>query len=173
MPTLKIRVYPDPILKKKTSFVAGITDDEKKLFEDMAKTMYVAGGVGLAANQVGVSKQIMVLDVGRGLLKLANPKILKASCKKSGEEGCLSFPEISVKIERPEKVVIEAMNHEGAMVKIKADGLFARALQHEMDHLVGKVFVDYLSVLKRAMVRKKLEKARRARVDAGQREHAL
>jgi len=161
MPTLKIRVYPDPILKKKTSFVAGITDDEKKLFEDMAKTMYVAGGVGLAANQVGVSKQIMVLDVGRGLLKLANPKILKASCKKSGEEGCLSFPEISVKIERPEKVVIEAMNHEGAMVKIKADGLFARALQHEMDHLAGVVIIDKIGIRQKLLIAGKLRKLKK------------
>ncbi|PIV11663.1 MAG: peptide deformylase [Candidatus Omnitrophica bacterium CG_4_9_14_0_2_um_filter_43_12] len=161
MPTLKIRVYPDPILKKKTSFVAGITDDEKKLFEDMAKTMYVAGGVGLAANQVGVSKQIMVLDVGRGLLKLANPKILKASCKKSGEEGCLSFPEISVKIERPEKVVIEAMNHEGAMVKIEADGLFARALQHEMDHLAGVVIIDKIGIRQKFLIAGKLRKLKK------------
>jgi len=161
MPTLKIRVYPDPILKKKTSFVAGITDDEKKLFEDMAKTMYVAGGVGLAANQVGVSKQIMVLDVGRGLLKLANPKILKASCKKSGEEGCLSFPEISVKIERPEKVVIEAMNHEGAMVKIEADGLFARALQHEMDHLAGVVIIDKIGIRQKLLIAGKLRKLKK------------
>jgi len=161
MPTLKIRVYPDPILKKKTSFVAGITDDEKKLFEDMAKTMYVAGGVGLAANQVGVSKQIMVLDVGRGLLKLANPKILKASCKKSGEEGCLSFPEISVKIERPEKVVIEAMNHEGAKVKIEADGLFARALQHEMDHLAGVVIIDKIGIRQKFLIAGKLRKLKK------------
>lgn len=161
MPTLKIRVYPDPILKKKTSFVAGITDDEKKLFEDMAKTMYVAGGVGLAANQVGVAKQIMVLDVGRGLLKLANPKILKASCKKSGEEGCLSFPEISVKIERPEKVVIEAMNHEGAKVKIEADGLFARALQHEMDHLAGVVIIDKIGIRQKLLIAGKLRKLKK------------
>jgi len=161
MPTLKIRVYPDPILKKKTSFVAGITDDEKKLFEDMAKTMYVAGGVGLAANQVGVAKQIMVLDVGRGLLKLANPKILKASCKKSGEEGCLSFPEISVKIERPEKVVIEAMNHEGAKVKIEADGLFARALQHEMDHLAGVVIIDKIGIRQKFLIAGKLRKLKK------------
>ncbi|PIW66601.1 MAG: peptide deformylase [Candidatus Omnitrophica bacterium CG12_big_fil_rev_8_21_14_0_65_43_15] len=161
MPTLKIRVYPDPILKKKTSFVAGITDDEKKLFEDMAKTMYVAGGVGLAANQVGVSKQIMVLDVGRGLLKLANPKILKASCKKSGEEGCLSFPEISVKIKRPEKVVIEAMNHEGAKVKIEADGLFARALQHEMDHLAGVVIIDKIGIRQKFLIAGKLRKLKK------------
>jgi len=161
MPTLKIRVYPDPILKKKTSFVAGITDDEKKLFEDMAKTMYVAGGVGLAANQVGVSKQIMVLDVGRGLLKLANPKILKASCKKSGEEGCLSFPEISVKIKRPEKVVIEAMNHEGAKVKIEADGLFARALQHEMDHLAGVVIIDKIGIRQKLLIAGKLRKLKK------------
>ena len=161
MPTLKIRVYPDSILKKKTSFVAGITDDEKKLFEDMAKTMYVAGGVGLAANQVGVSKQIMVLDVGRGLLKLANPKILKASCKKSGEEGCLSFPEISVKIERPEKVVIEAMNHEGAKVKIEADGLFARALQHEMDHLAGVVIIDKIGIRQKFLIAGKLRKLKK------------
>jgi len=161
MPTLKIRVYPDPILKKKTSFVAGITDDEKKLFEDMAKTMYVAGGVGLAANQVGVAKQIMVLDVGRGLLKLANPKILKASCKKSGEEGCLSFPEISVKIKRPEKVVIEAMNHEGAKVKIEADGLFARALQHEMDHLAGVVIIDKIGIRQKFLIAGKLRKLKK------------
>ena len=130
MSTMHIRIYGDPILRKKALLVDKIGLEEKKLFEDMAQTMYAAKGVGLAATQVGVKKQVMVIDVGSGLLKLANPKILKAQCKRLGEEGCLSFPEITVKITRPEKIVVEALDQNGAKVKIDAQGLLARAIQH-------------------------------------------
>jgi len=156
MAILKIRLYGDPVLKTRALDIVKIGQDEKKLFEDMAQTMYSAKGVGLAATQVGVSKQMLVVDVGEGLLKLANPKIVNASCRKIGEEGCLSFPDISVKISRPEKIVVEALNHEGRAVKIEAEGLSARALQHEMDHLAGIVIIDRIGLRQKLFIAKKL-----------------
>ena len=156
MSTMHIRIYGDPILRKKALLVDKIGLEEKKLFEDMAQTMYAAKGVGLAATQVGVKKQVMVIDVGSGLLKLANPKILKAQCKRLGEEGCLSFPEITVKITRPEKIVVEALDQNGAKVKIDAQGLLARVIQHEVDHLSGVVIIDRIGIRQRLLIAKKL-----------------
>jgi len=161
MPILKIRIYGDPILKKKAASIDKIGPEEKRLFEDMANTMYSLKGIGLAATQVGVEKQMMVIDVGQGLLKLANPKIVKASCKRSGEEGCLSFPEITVKIRRPEKIVAEALNHEGKKIKIEAEGLLARALQHELDHLAGIVIIDKIGIRQRLFIAKKLARLKK------------
>jgi len=161
MPILKIRIYGDPVLKKKAASIERVGPEEKKLFEDMANTMYLLKGVGLAATQVGVEKQMMVIDVGCGLLKLANPKVVKASCKRSGEEGCLSFPEIIVKISRPEKIVAEALNHEGKKIRIEAEGLLARALQHELDHLSGVVIIDKIGIRQRLFIAKKLARLKK------------
>jgi len=161
MSTLKIRLYGDPALRKKAQPVSKITAEEKKLFENMAQAMYDAGGVGLAGPQVNIDKQLLVIDVGSGLFKLANPKILKAVCVKSGEEGCLSFPEVTVKIKRSEKIVVEALNHEGAKIRIEAEGLFARALQHEIDHLKGKLIIDRLNLVDKIKIRKKLREMKK------------
>lgn len=161
MSILKVRLYGDPALRKKAAPVKDIGDNEKKLFEDMAQTMYAANGVGLAATQVGVDKQLIVVDVGSGLLKLANPKIVHASCKKMGEEGCLSFPEVTVKIKRPEKIKIGALNHNGQAVNIEAEGLSARALQHEMDHLDGVVIIDKIGIRQRLGIAGKLRKIKK------------
>lgn len=153
---MKIRLYGDPILRKKASPVKKVGSEEKKIFDDMAQTMYSAEGVGLAATQVGIDKQLLVVDVGTGLLKLANPRIIKAQCKKMGEEGCLSFPGISVKIKRPSKILVQALNQAGDRVKIEAEGRLARALQHEIDHLMGVVIIDRIGIRQRLMIIKKL-----------------
>ena len=163
MPILRIRIYGDPILKKKTLPVDKIGPDEKNIFEDMARAMYSVKGVGLAANQVGIGKQLMVIDVGQGLFKFANPKVIKASCKRAGEEGCLSFPEITVKIKRPEKIVVEALNHDGKKIEIEAEGLFARVLQHEIDHLMGVVIIDKIGIKQRLLLAGKLAKLKKIR----------
>lgn len=161
MSILRIRIYGDPALKKKALPVDKIGPDEKKLFEDMAQTMYAAKGVGLAATQVGRAKQLMVIDIGEGLLKLANPRIAKAQCRRAGEEGCLSFPDITVKIRRPEKVVLEAFNQDGAKVRIDAEGLLARAFGHEIDHLNGVVIIDRAGVRQKLLLTKKLRQIKK------------
>jgi peptide deformylase len=129
----------------------------------MAKAMYAAEGVGLAATQVGINKRLAVIDAGNGLLKLANPEIVKAWCKKLGEEGCLSFPEIRVKIRRPQKVVVEALNQDSQKVKIEAEGLLARVLQHEIDHLNGVVIIDRIGLAQKLMVAVRLLKLKKKR----------
>ena len=156
MSSLHIRIYGDPILKVKALPADKIGPQEKKVLEDMARTMYAAEGVGLAATQVGVNKQLIVVDVGNGLLKLANPKLIKAWCNRLGEEGCLSFPGIRLKIKRPEKVVLEALNQDGQKIKIEAEGLLARVLHHEVDHLMGIVIIDRVGIRQRLLVAGKL-----------------
>ena len=127
----------------------------------MAQTMYRANGVGLAAPQVGVDKKMIVVDAGDGLISLINPKILKKEGKSVLEEGCLSIPEITVKIERAEKVVVEGLNEEGITVSIAAEGLKAHALQHEIDHLRGVLIIDYANFKKKLALRRKLREFKR------------
>ncbi|HEY7871423.1 MAG TPA: peptide deformylase, partial [Rudaea sp.] len=125
---------------------------------------YAAPGIGLAATQVNVHKQLLVLDVSEeknAPLALINPNIVAREGEQVYQEGCLSVPGIFADVERAERIVVEALDRDGQPLRIEADGLLAVCIQHEMDHLVGKLFVDYLSPLKRELVRKKLEKARR------------
>ncbi len=136
--------------------MAQISDAERKLFADMARTMYQMQGVGLAASQVGVDKQLAVFDDGKGLIKLANPKILRRKGRATSEEGCLSVPDITVKVKRAEEVTVSGLNERGEMVTLDARGLLARAIQHECDHLQGKLIIDYLSLPKRILLRNKL-----------------
>lgn len=161
MSILKIMIYGNPFLKKQALPVEKVGPLEKKIFENMAQTMYNAGGAGLAATQVGINKQIMVVDVGKGLFKLANPKIIKVLCKKSGEEGCLSFPEVTVKIRRPEKITVEALNQDNQKIRIEAEGLLARAIQHEMDHLAGILIVDRIGIKQRLLLGPKLKQLKK------------
>ena len=140
---------PDTCLRKKTAKVLKISDKEKNILDEMAKTMYLKGGVGLAACQVGIDKQLAVIDIGDGLIKLINPVIVKKDGSETQEEGCLSIPEAVVKVKRAKKVVVEYMNERGEALKINAEGLLARVLQHELDHLSGKVIIDYLSPIKK------------------------
>ena len=142
MATLEIRRAGDPVLKKQCQAVEKVTGKIKKLLDDMAETMNAADGVGLAAPQVGVELRIVVIDVGEGLIELINPVLLqKEGCQK-GLEGCLSVPGVFGQVERYEKVVVEGLNRSGRKIRVTGSGLLARALQHEMDHLDGVLFVE-------------------------------
>lgn len=137
-----IRNYGDPILRKKAKPVQNVDQLILRILDDMAETMYAALGLGLAAPQVGITKRLVVIDVGEGLLKLINPKIQSASGSEIGPEGCLSFPRVYGDVDRFYKVVVKALDPKSKPVRIEAEGLLARALQHELDHLDGKLFVD-------------------------------
>jgi peptide deformylase len=153
MAHLPILEYPDPRLKKVAAPVTAFTPEIVKLVRDMADTMYAAPGVGLAATQVDVHKQVIVIDTSDtkdDLLILINPEIIAAEGESECEEGCLSVPGYYDTVTRAARITVRARNERGEPIERTADGLLAVCIQHEMDHLVGKVFVDYLSPLKRA-----------------------
>lgn len=166
---LEIVKYPNPILKQKSSPIEKVDRTIQKLVEDMFETMYAAPGVGLAGPQVGVLKQILVVDIDRrdGEKRrpdpqvLINPRAVSREGKITWEEGCLSLPELIVSVERSKKIVVEALDKEGKLRKYLGEDLLAVAFQHEMDHLNGILLVDHLSRLKRDLYRKKLEKLAR------------
>jgi peptide deformylase len=162
---LPILEFPDPRLRTKAQPVTQFDDGLKQLVADMFETMYAAPGIGLAASQVNVHRQLLVLDVSEeknAPLTLINPRIVESVGAQTYQEGCLSVPGIFADVDRADRIVVEAQDVEGKAVRVEADGLLAVCIQHEMDHLQGKLFVDYLSPLKRELVRKKLEKQRRA-----------
>lgn len=164
MAILTILEYPDPRLRNKALPVEEVNQSIQKLLDDMLETMYAAPGIGLAAPQVNQSRRIVVIDISEeknSPLCLVNPEILWTSGKEEMNEGCLSVPGVFEKVERAEKVKIKALDRNGAYFELETDGLLAVCIQHEIDHLDGKLFVDYLSPLKRQRARKKLEKDRR------------
>ena len=158
---------PDPRLKTVSAPVAKVDAQIRTLVADMIESMYAAEGIGLAAVQIGVAQRILVIDIDqkdgeKNPRAFINPVILWASDETATyEEGCLSVPEIWDEVERPSRIRLEYLDEKGARQEIEADGLLATALQHEMDHLEGTLFIDHLSRLKRAMVLKKLEKAKK------------
>ena len=154
MDSLPIIKYPDPFLRKKAHRVEMVTDRERNLLSQMADTMYLNSGVGLAANQVGIDKQLVVVDIGSGLIKLINPLIIKKNGSATQEEGCLSVPENCIKIKRAKEITVNHLNEEGGACQLRAEGLLARAIQHEMDHLSGKLIIDYLNPIKRLFLKK-------------------
>jgi peptide deformylase len=161
MALLKILEYPDPRLRTKAKPVAQVEDRHRQLARDMLQTMYAAPGVGLAATQVDVHERLLVLDVSddkSNPLVLINPEILAKDCVETGEEGCLSVPGYTESVDRATKIRVRALNEQGATIEFDAEGLQAVCIQHEMDHLDGKLFVDYLSELKRQRLRKKYTK---------------
>jgi len=161
MSALKIRVYPDPILRKKAVPVDSFDSELEKFIEEMFIVMRKEDGVGLAAPQVGVSRQIAVVSYEGQNYVLINPKVLESSGSERREEGCLSVPGVYEEVERPSHVVVEAYDEKGTLRKITGEGFLARAFLHEIDHLRGKLFIDYLSVLKRQLIKKKLRKYRK------------
>ena len=164
---LDILEYPDPRLRKVARPVAAVTADIRKLVRDMAETMYAAPGVGLAATQVDVHKRIIVIDVSDthdALTVLINPEIVSAEGESDCEEGCLSLPGYYDKVRRAARIEVRALNERGEPFELSADGMLSVCIQHEMDHLVGKVFVDYLSPLKRARIAAKMRKKQRIAV---------
>ena len=167
MALLPILRYPDPRLHTRATPVREVTDEIRKLIADMAETMYEAPGIGLAATQVDVHKRIVVIDVSEdksGLLALINPEIIARDGEQICEEGCLSVPGIYDKVTRAEQVRVRAQNQKGETFELDAEGLLAVCIQHELDHLDGKVFVEYLSKLKQTRIKDKL--AKKARITA-------
>lgn len=161
MAILKILQYPDERLHRVATNVTAVTDNTRKLIKDMAETMYAAPGVGLAATQVDVHQRIIVVDISEtnnNLLVFINPEIISMNGESDCEEGCLSVPGIYDKVRRAERVTVKAQNTKGESFTLEAAGLLAVCIQHEMDHLLGKVFVEYLSPLKQTRIRAKLKK---------------
>jgi peptide deformylase len=159
----EVLVYPDPTLKQKAKSVAKVDDAVRQLVKDMVETMYAEDGIGLAATQIGVLKRILVIDTsprqeGQKLMIFINPELVSAEGRTKYTEGCLSIPGESEEIERFAKVTVRALNEKGDSFDVVADGLLAIALQHEMDHLDGVLFVDRLSSLKRGLIRKRMLK---------------
>jgi peptide deformylase len=161
---LNILEFPDPRLRKVASPVAAVTPDVVKLVRDMAETMYAAPGIGLAATQVDVHKQIVVMDLSEtkdDLRVFINPEIIASDGAVETEEGCLSVPGYYDDVTRAARVRVRALNERGEQFVLDAEGLLAVCIQHELDHLVGKVFVDHLSPLKRARLAAKARKKQR------------
>ncbi|AHK18930.1 peptide deformylase [Yersinia similis] len=161
MSVLKILHYPDERLRKIAAPVKEVNGEIQRIVDDMFETMYAEEGIGLAATQVDVHQQIIVIDISENRdqrLVLINPELLEKSGETGIEEGCLSIPEQRALIPRAEKVKIRALDRDGKPFELETDGLLAICIQHEMDHLIGKLFVDYLSPLKRQRIRQKLEK---------------
>ena len=166
MAILNILNYPDPKLYKVAIPVQQVDDSIRRLIDDMAETMYDAPGIGLAATQVDVHQQLIVIDTSedkRNLQVFINPRITSRSGSQDYEEGCLSVPGIYESVTRAEKITVEALDRNGKSFTLKAEGLLAVCIQHEMDHLLGKVFVEYLSPLKQSRIKSKMKKRQRER----------
>ena len=166
----RILTEPDPFLRKKSKTVEKVDDDLRKLMDDMLETMYAAPGIGLAAIQIGVPKRIIVMDLSKEENKkepryFVNPIIKnKDPVKNTYEEGCLSVPNQFAEIDRPSRCEVEYLDYNGEKRILKAEGLLATCIQHEMDHLEGILFIDYLSKLKKSMIIKKLSKNKSTRI---------
>lgn len=164
MAILNILHFPDPRLRTRAAPVSQVDASIRRLVDDMFDTMYDAPGIGLAATQVNVHQRVIVIDVSEEKNEprvFINPEIISRDGVERMDEGCLSVPGVYETVERAEKVKVRALNRDGQPFELEADGLLAVCIQHEMDHLEGKLFVDYLSSLKRERIRKKLEKLRR------------
>ena len=164
MAILNILKYPDPRLHSIAKPVEDVDDTVRKLIDDMAETMYEAPGIGLAATQVDEHRQIIVIDISEernDLKTFINPRLIKAEGVAEHEEGCLSVPGIFDNVTRAEKITVEALDRNGKTFQMDADELLGVCIQHEMDHLKGKVFVEYLSLLKQNRIRTKMKKAQK------------
>lgn len=169
MGILKIKIYPDPILKQVCEPVEKVTQEIRKLLDDLAETMYAAPGVGLAAPQIGILKRVLVIDTEwsqkenpkENLYQLVNPKIVFKEGEIEWEEGCLSIPGFLQKTTRSKKVKVEALNREGKLITVEGEDLLAVCLQHEIDHLNGKLIIDKASRLKRNLYLEKLKESLR------------
>ncbi len=164
MALLPIIEFPDPRLRTVAKPIAQVDGALRQLIDDMFETMYEAPGIGLAATQVNVHQQLLILDVSEDKsqpMVFINPEILSSEGSQTYQEGCLSVPGIFADVKRADKITIKALDRDGKSFELAADGLLAVCIQHEMDHLAGKVFVDYLSPLKRELVKKKLAKQRK------------
>ena len=166
---LQLRYYGDPVLRKRAEPVAEITDVERQLAEDMLMTLEVTGnGIGLAATQVGILKRLIIVDIGEEddeeyePLVLFNPLILSSEGEIVAEEGCLSIPDVTADVKRPERIVVDGIDIQGNPIHFEADGLLARVLLHEIDHLNGVLFIDRISGLKRRLLSEELQRIQQA-----------
>ena len=164
---LRIRLFGAPELRKRAKPVKQVTALERQILSQMAQLMYDAEGIGLAASQVGISQAMIVVDIGLGLYKLINPKIVKKEGSQVMEEGCLSVPGVCIKIKRARKIEIQAQDEFAQPLTLEAEGLLACVFQHEIDHLKGMVIVDYASFLKRMGIRRKLKEMKKRSKDEG------
>jgi peptide deformylase len=171
MAILDILHFPDPRLRQRAQEVDQVDDELRRLIDDMFATMYQAPGIGLAASQVNVHKRVVVIDISQDQDQpqaFINPEILAKDGIEEMDEGCLSVPGVYERVQRAERIRVRALDRDGEAFELETGGLLAVCIQHEIDHLDGKLFVDYLSQLKRQRIRKKLEKQRRLGVeDAG------
>jgi peptide deformylase len=162
MALLGIEMLGSEVLRKEAAEIAEVDDDLRRLIKDMFETMYDAEGIGLAGPQVGVSRRVIVVDVQDDEVEpfaLVNPRIVESGAKtEKAEEGCLSMPGLAAAVQRPDRVVVEGLNEEGEPVRVEAEGLLGRCLQHEIDHLDGVLFIDRVSPLTRNMLLKKWKK---------------
>ncbi len=167
MALLEILCFPDERLRQKAQRVEQITDQHQQLLDDMLETMYAAPGIGLAATQVNVHEQLIVIDISDNRdepLFLINPEIISKSGVEKMDEGCLSVPETYAEVHRAESIIVQYQDRQGHQQQLETDDLLAVCIQHEIDHLHGKLFVDYLSKLKRMRIQKKLEKHKRQKM---------
>jgi len=153
---LKIRVLGDPVLRQVTKTVVKVTESHRKALSEMARLMYSVSGVGLAATQVALLDSMFVADIGTGLYKLINPEIIESKGSQVNEEGCLSVPGVGIKVKRAKNIVLKALNENGIPLVLEAEDLLACVFQHEIDHLNGKLIVDYASMLDKIKLRKNL-----------------
>ena len=154
--TLEIVKYPNSILKNTSFPVVTVGKEERQMLEQMIRTMYFNGGIGLAAPQIGINKQLAVIDIGdKKLLKLINPTVIEVEGKEEMEEGCLSIPNVYINVKRPKRVKIKALDENGREFIMEATGLLGRAILHEIDHLKGRIIIDYLNPIKRFIILKK------------------
>ena len=166
---LQLRYYGDPVLRKRAEPVAEITEAGRQLAEQMLETLHATGnGIGLAATQVGILKRLIIVHIGEEddeeyePLVLFNPELLSSEGEIVAEEGCLSIPDVTADVKRPEKIVVEGIDVENESIRIEADGLLARVLQHEIDHLNGVLFIDRISGLKRRLLSEELTRIQQA-----------
>jgi len=164
MPDMTIRKFPDPILRKKAKLVPKVTACDREILAGMAKVMYLSQGVGLAANQVGIDKNMAVIDVGSGLINLINLDIAKrGGAFEILEEGCLSVPGVSIKVRRAKSVTVNFLDEDGIARQLHADGLLARAIQHELDHLSGVLILDHMNPVKKMLLKRRIGRVRSKR----------
>lgn len=154
---MRIHTYPDSVLRQKSKPVEKVTPQIRQILKEMSEAMYLAGGIGLAAAQVGINKQLIIMDIGEGLKCFVNPRIVERKGASVLEEGCLSFPGVTVRVKRAAEVLVEALDENGKAVSLIGEDLMAHVLQHEIDHLQGKLIIDYASWRDKFKLRHKLK----------------
>lgn len=155
MAVLKIVKFPDPVLRKRSKPIELVGHDERALLDNMLETMCLNQGIGLAAPQVGILKRMIVVDVGEAKVQLINPVIVKKIGSEAGQEGCLSVPDLMVAIKRAKEIIYKGLNRDGKLIEERAEGLLARTIQHEIDHLDGRLIIDYVNPIKRFFLKRR------------------